>query len=94
MSFEVLYHKKVIEDDISRLSTSTKKQIKTAIERKLMQDPERFGAPLRRGLFGYRKLRVGDYRVVFRIQDKKVKIFAIIKRSEVYSKVIKRIKGI
>ena len=71
-------------EDIQRLSTSDKDKIKRAIENKLISAPQVFGKPLRYSLKGYRKLRVGDYRVIFSIHGNSVKIFAIGHRSDVY----------
>lgn len=84
ISFDVVYHELVLREDISRLSNETKKRIKKAIENKLMVSPDIFGKPLRRSLKGYRKLRVGDYRIIFRIEEKTVKIFYIAHRSDIY----------
>lgn len=84
MSFEIIYAQQVVDDDIPKLSSAVRQQIKRAIETKLTTHPEHFGKPLRRSLAGYRKLRVGDYRVVFRIQGFVVKIFVIQHRSTVY----------
>ena len=84
MRFEVRYHELVVKEDIPRLSQSSKVQINKAIEKKLTTHPEQFGKPLRRSLRGYRKLRVADYRVIFRIEDDSVKIFIIQHRSVVY----------
>ena len=89
--FDVFYHIDVVAIDIPKLSTSDKNKIKKAIEEKLIYHPEIFGKPLRRSLKGYRKLRVGDYRVIYRIEGKKVKIFCIGHRSVVYQKADKRI---
>ncbi len=82
--FEVVYHEKVVREDIPNIDRAWKKKIQSAIEEKLMTNPEVYGKPLRRSLKGYRKLRVGDYRVVFRIQSHRVLIFAIRHRSVVY----------
>lgn len=83
----------MVSDDISSLSTEWRGKIKTAIETKLITSPEVFGIPLRNTLKGYRKLRIGDYRVIFRIESKTVKIFAIGHRSNIYLLSNKRIKG-
>jgi mRNA interferase RelE/StbE len=88
MSFDVIYHEDVVREDIPRLSSTLKKRIREAIEKKLTEKPEIFGKPLRKSLHGYRKLRVGDYRVIFRIERRRVKIFAINHRSRVYSRQI------
>ena len=84
MIFKIFYHEVVVKEDIPRLSSSVKKRIKKSIEEKLTSHPESFGKPLRRSLRGYRKLRVGDYRIIFKIDGTTVKIFVIQHRSVVY----------
>lgn len=91
MSFEIRYHEAVVSDDIPKLSQEWRDTIKNTIEKKLATSPEVFGKPLRHSLKGYRKLRVGDYRVVFRIERNIVKIFVIQHRSVVYKILKKRI---
>lgn len=91
INFEIFYHQLVIDEDLPKIGTADKNNIKKAIENKLAASPEVFGKPLRQSLKGYRKLRVGDYRVIYRIEDKKVKIFYIGHRSIVYKKAEKRI---
>ena len=88
--FEILYHHKVVSDDIPKLSASWKVKIREAIEKKLVTHPDLYGKPLRRSLKGYRKLRIGDYRVIFRIEEKTVKILIIGHRSIVYKEINKR----
>lgn len=73
------------------ISSREKERVKTAISKKLMAQPEVFGAPLRRSLQGYRRLRVGDYRAIFRIERQTVKIFYIGHRSVAYKEAVKRI---
>lgn len=84
MSFTFVYHELVVKSDIPKLSAVMKVRVKRAIEEKLLTHPEFYGKPLRRSLKGYRKLRVGDYRVIFRIESQTVKIFAVQHRSVVY----------
>jgi len=91
MSFEILYHEAVVSQDIPKISKEWRANIKRSIVDKLTSRPEVFGKPLRSSLKGYRKLRVGDYRIVFRIEKKTVKIFAIKHRSVVYETVKKRV---
>lgn len=91
IEFDIIYNDYVLDIDIPKLSTSDKKRIKESIENKLTTEPEIFGKPLRRSLGGYRKLRVGDHRVIFQIQNQKVKILCIGHRSVVYKKFDKRI---
>ncbi len=88
--FEILYHYLVVREDIPRLSKLWREKIRIAIEARLTTKPDLYGKPLRRSLKGYRKLRVGDYRIIFKIDERKVKILIIQHRSAVYSSVKKR----
>lgn len=88
--YVVVYHDSVVTDDIPKLSSTWKQKIQKSIEAKLQTRPDFYGKPLRRSLRGYRKLRVGDYRVIFKIEQKTVKILMIEHRSVVYAKVKKR----
>lgn len=92
MKYQLIYEEKVKKEDIPKLSAALKARIRVAIEAKLSTEPEKFGKPLRKSLKGNRKLRVGDYRVLFRIDEKRVIIFAIRHRSEVYKFALKRLK--
>ena len=91
MNYEILYADEVVKKDIPKISSFYKKRIKQDIEIKLTKEPSLYGKPLRRSLKGYFKLRVGDYRVVFCIEGKRVKIFVIAHRSVVYEIANKRI---
>ena len=93
MIFQIQYHKQVVKCDIPKLTKKAKERIKNDIEKKLIPHPEKFGKPLRKSLKGYRKLRSGDYRIVFRIEKKSVKILLIEHRSVVYKKGIERLKS-
>lgn len=90
MIFEVVYHPLVISEDIPKLTSVWKNKIRTAIDLRLMTKPDFYGKPLRRSLKGYRKLRIGDYRIIFRIENDTVKIIMIAHRSTVYAKINKR----
>ncbi len=85
MTYEIFYHAMVAKKDIPKLSEEWRSKIKKSIENKLTISPELFGKPLRRSLKGYRKLRVGDYRVIFRIERLTIKIFVIGHRKDVYN---------
>lgn len=89
--FNVVYHHLVVSRDIPKLSGDWKKKIRHAIEERLSMHPDIYGKPLRRSLKGYRKLRVGDYRVIFRIEKSMVKILIIQHRSVIYQQAEKRI---
>ncbi|MBI4825735.1 MAG: type II toxin-antitoxin system RelE/ParE family toxin [Nitrospirae bacterium] len=90
MGFDLIYHPDVRDIDIPALDKKLRTRIKKAIETRLSTEPHKFGEPLRKTLKGYWKLRVGDYRVVFKIVNKEVRIFGIIHRKKVYDLVGKR----
>lgn len=87
MTFEIQYAE-IAKRDRPKLSKKIQEQIQRDIERKLRVMPEVFGKPLRKSLKGYRKLRVGDYRIIFRIEGNTVKIFRIGHRSIIYRDLI------
>lgn len=93
MTFGIFYHELVVKNDIPKLTKTIKTRIKNDIEKKLTAHPEKFGKPLRKSLKGYRKLRSGDYRIIFRIEEKTIKILLIGHRSVVYKKGIQRLKN-
>ncbi|HWR58107.1 MAG TPA: type II toxin-antitoxin system RelE/ParE family toxin [Thermodesulfovibrionales bacterium] len=91
MLYELRYHPDVRDVDIPKLNQTARKRIKKAIEDRLSISPHQYGVPLRKTLKGYWKLRVGDYRVVFKIERNEVLIFAIVNRRDVYKSIFKRI---
>jgi mRNA interferase RelE/StbE len=88
--YQVVVNDEVVRKDLPRLSSEWNLRILTSIKAKLETSPESFGQPLRKSLKGYYKLRVGDYRVIFRIDGQYVRVIAIRHRSEVYKRVTKR----
>ena len=93
IGYSFLYHEAVVRDDIPTLDAPVRTRIKNAIEQKLTFRPELFSEPLRKSLRGYRKLRVGDYRVVLKIKSshRTVYILIIKHRSVAYRDILKRI---
>ena len=87
MNYQISYHLE-IKKDISGIPKNIKTRIKKAIENRLLSDPIRYGAPLRRSLQGYRKLRVGNYRVIYKIEGNDIIVLKIGHRKEVYDKPI------
>lgn len=90
MPFELRYHSDVKDVDIPALNKNIKNRIKKAIETRLTTEPQMYGEPLRKTLKGYWKLRVGDYRVAFKVVKDEVRILGIIHRKKVYDKIGKR----
>ena len=84
MPFTLHYHPAVRVEDLPLIDRKTKDRIRKAIEERLRSAPHNYGEPLRKSLKGYWKLRVGDYRVVFKLVESEVWILAIRHRKSVY----------
>ncbi|EKD70303.1 MAG: hypothetical protein ACD_46C00575G0003 [uncultured bacterium] len=84
--YTIEYLGSVVDEDIIALPKLAKRQIQKAIEERLTVDPIGFGKPLRFSLKGHRRLRVGDYRVVYRIEveNNSVLVIAIKHRKDIY----------
>ncbi|SDY20579.1 mRNA interferase RelE/StbE [Allochromatium warmingii] len=84
MPFSIIYHPDVKKRDIPTINGNLHQRLKKAIETRLMTAPQDYGEPLRKTLKGYWKLRVGDYRIVFRIEGQEILILGICHRKDVY----------
>ncbi len=80
-----LHYSPEVAKDIKKIPVNLKGRIKNAIETRLLHDPIKYSEGLRRSLKDYRKLRVGDYRVIFKLIGNEIIIFKIGHRKEVYS---------
>ena len=91
MIYDLIYHPDVKKIDLPKIDNKNKSMIKRAIQERLTTRPEVYGKPLRRTLKGFWKLRVGNYRVVFKIIEYKILILGIMDRKTIYSQIDKRI---
>jgi mRNA interferase RelE/StbE len=92
VAFFVKYHPAVKDLDLPLINVRMRERIRRAVETRLMTAPQEYGLPLRKSLGGYWKLRVGDYRVVFKIEGETVYILGIRHRKSIYADVTRRIK--
>nr|MBF0222760.1 type II toxin-antitoxin system RelE/ParE family toxin [Desulfobulbaceae bacterium] len=95
MNWTVIYHRDV-EDDLGSISPTAARRIVRAIDTQLTEDPVQFGAPLSGNLANFRKLRVGDYRLVYQVIEAKVTVYVLAvgprRDKEIYNTAIKRIE--
>ncbi len=84
MIYRLLYTEVVVKKHIPALSHPVKERIKAVVEEKLTRDPLRVGKPLLHSLRGHFRLRIGDDRIVYRIEDAHVIVVAIKHRRDVY----------
>ena len=94
--WHVKIHRLVIEQDFKNISKSARKLILKTLFKKLGSAPEEYGAPLRYGLKGFWKLKIGEYRVVYSIKKKEVSVLVLKigmhRDEEVYKDMLSRIK--
>ncbi len=89
-TYQINYHPKVLHIDLPRLGTISKKLLLKGYK-KLSFHPEIYGIPLRSNLRGYWRLRIGDYRIIYEIIGKEVRIQVMGHRKEVYEIAKKRL---
>ena len=82
MAFDIRY-KKSVERDLKRLDKTEAGKILDKIEEELSQRADAY--PVLKGEFaGLRKLRVGDYRVIYALMESDCLILRIGHRREIY----------
>ena len=84
MAFDIAY-KKSVSKDLANLGQAEARRILDKIDKDLATRADAY--PVLKGPFGgLRKLRVGDYRVIFAILGKQVLVLRIGHRREVYDR--------
>ncbi len=94
MTWSIIYHHEV-EEDLESIGPSAARRIVKAIDVKLAKSPMQYGSPLSGSLSNFRKLRVGDYRIVYQVREKKVLVYVLAvgprRDKEIYRTALKRI---
>jgi mRNA interferase RelE/StbE len=78
-----IQYKKSVEEDLARLGKTEARQILDKNEKELSSHPDRYST-LKGPFSGLRKMRMGDYRIIYAIMDKEVLILRIGNRREIY----------
>lgn len=65
------------------------------IRSKLAEAPEAYGKPLRKVLRNHRSLRIGKYRIVYEVKNRKLLVIVVTvgKRDKVYREAEKRLRS-
>ena len=86
MSYQINLYDIVKRRHLPDLPKAVRENVFNAIETRLMTEPASYGKPLAGSLKGHRRLRVGDYRIIYRIHPgpKSVDIIAIAHRKDIY----------
>lgn len=77
MTYKIFYDLGSKNKDYEKIPPAIREIIRKAIEKKLTVDPVNFGKPLRYSLKGYRRLRVGEYRVIYKIDEGRVIVIIV-----------------
>jgi len=84
MPYQIKFEQAVIDDDLPSIPKPYKNQIKRVIRERLSSEPVKLGKPLKYSLLGLRRLRVGDWRIIYRINNDTVEIVKIGNRKDIY----------
>ena len=90
MGYEVEVRPDVVAEDLGELPANIRARIIRAVESRLATEPTRYGVRLRQSLGGLWKIRVGDYRIVYEIEEEKVTVWAIRHRRDGYGEAERR----
>lgn len=94
MTWEIIYHREVVSD-LESIGPSNARRILKAIGSKLTINPLDFGKPLSGNLADFRKLRVGDFRIVYQTRQTEVIVYVLAvgprRDKEIYKAALKRI---
>jgi len=90
LGYEVEVRPDVVAEDLVELPANIRARIVRAIESRLTTKPTRYGVRLRQSLGGLWKIRGGDYRIVYEIGEKRVTVWAIRHRQDVYRETERR----
>lgn len=98
MIWNIIIHPLVLKEDLPGIDASHQKKILKTIRKKLGTNPEKFGTPLHGEYSRFRKLRVGEWRVIYSIKKKRVLVkvikIGIRRNSKVYKSLAQRIPKI
>jgi mRNA interferase RelE/StbE len=83
--YAIEYTRKAKEEDYPLIPKTMRERIRRVVEERLTVHPE-IGKPLRYEYSGFRRLRVGDWRVIYKVDEKKkiVTVTAVDHRKDIY----------
>jgi mRNA interferase RelE/StbE len=94
MTYLLRFHPLIFKEDFKHIDRPQQQRLIRTIEKKLTTGPDQYGRPLSGTLHGYWKLKVGEYRVVYRIEKQEVTVYVLTigfrRDQEVYLEALKR----
>jgi mRNA interferase RelE/StbE len=96
MTWTVIVHPGV-EDDLRELGTRDSRIIVGVLEQRIANgEPDKIGKPLSGELAGFRRIRSGNLRIVYRVDGTKIEVFVIAvglrRDDEIYETAVKRLQ--
>ena len=85
MAYKAIWHEETLKD-LKKLDRTTAKKIVAKVKNYLIQDPVKLGLPLKGTLKGLYRYRIGDYRIIYVIDqaEKKIVILNVNHRKKIY----------
>lgn len=72
MNWKVRF-KREVEEDLKQLGNAEAKRVLKVIRERIAEgEPDKIGKPLRGALAGYRRIRTGDVRIIYRINGTEI----------------------
>jgi len=85
LAYNVIWHEGILKD-LKKLNRTSVKKIVAKVKNYLIQDPVKLGTPLKGNLKGLYRYRIGEYRVIYVIDqaEKKIIILKVNHRRKIY----------
>ncbi len=85
MAYNVIWHEGTLKE-LKKLNRTSTKKIVAKVKNYLIQDPVKLGTPLKGNLKGLYRYRIGEYRVIYVIDqaEKKIIILNVKHRKKIY----------
>ncbi len=85
MAYNAIWHEGTLKD-LKKLNRTSAKKIVAKVKNYLIQDPVKLGTPLKGNLKGLYRYRIGEYRVIYVIDqaEKKIIILNVNHRKKIY----------
>ncbi|MBA8770603.1 type II toxin-antitoxin system RelE/ParE family toxin [Wolbachia pipientis] len=86
MRYDIIYSKRVFEEDFLALPPTIRSRVRRAVDSRLATNPKAMGKALSHEFKGYFRIRVSDYRVIYRINYSKHTVTAMGHRKDIYER--------
>jgi len=86
MKYRIILDPRVLREDIPRIPPTSRTQIERAVNERLAVNPVGLGKPLTGEFKGLYRLRVGDWRIIYKVEGDNVTIRFIKLRRDAYKR--------